>query len=122
MNQLITSTLTLQQSEQTDHNTSSKVHKPPDILQKTPPSSKKRYEIMKEPIFLSSRKYSTYKFFMFNNRDDHLIPRLPQDNSTFKAQLTSHFMHPTDYTFRLYDKNHDCFTSIASKKMSPYQY
>ena len=31
-------------------------------------------------------------------------------------------MHPTDYSFRLYDKNQDFFTSIASKKMGPYQY
>ena len=31
-------------------------------------------------------------------------------------------MHPTDYTFRLFDKNQDFFTSIASKIMGPYQY
>ena len=31
-------------------------------------------------------------------------------------------MHPTDYSFRLYDKNQDYFTSIASKIMGPYQY
>ena len=31
-------------------------------------------------------------------------------------------MHPTDYSFRLYDKNQDFFTSIASKKMGQYQY
>ena len=31
-------------------------------------------------------------------------------------------MHHTDYTFRLYDKNQDFFTSIASKIMGPYQY
>ena len=31
-------------------------------------------------------------------------------------------MHPTDYTFRLYDKNLDFFTSIASKIMSQYQH
>ena len=31
-------------------------------------------------------------------------------------------MHPTDYSFRLYDKNQDFFTSIASKTMGPYQY
>ena len=31
-------------------------------------------------------------------------------------------MHPTDYTFKLYDKNQDFFTSIASKIMAPYQY
>ena len=31
-------------------------------------------------------------------------------------------MHPTDYTFRLYDKNQDVFSSIASKIMVPYQH
>ena len=31
-------------------------------------------------------------------------------------------MHPTDYTFKLYDENQDFFTSIASKIMAPYQY
>ena len=31
-------------------------------------------------------------------------------------------MHPTDCSFRLYDKNQGFFTSIASKIMSPYQY
>ena len=31
-------------------------------------------------------------------------------------------MHPTDYTFHLYDKNQDFSTSIASKIMDPYQY
>ena len=31
-------------------------------------------------------------------------------------------MHPTDYTFHLYDKNQYFFTSIASAIMSPYQY
>ena len=31
-------------------------------------------------------------------------------------------MHPTDYSFRSYDKNQDFFTSIASKIMGPYRY
>ena len=31
-------------------------------------------------------------------------------------------MHPTHYSSRLYDKNQDFFTSIASKIMGPYQY
>ena len=44
-----------------------------------------------------------------------------QDNFIFKA-LTSLYMHPTNYTFRLYDKYQDFFASIASKIMSPYQY
>ena len=43
-----------EQTEQTDHNTSSKVQTPPDNSHETPPPSKKRYEITKDPIFLSS--------------------------------------------------------------------
>ena len=31
-------------------------------------------------------------------------------------------MHPTDYTFKLYDKNQDFFTSIAAKILTPYHY
>ena len=31
-------------------------------------------------------------------------------------------MHPTDYTFRLYDKNQNFCTLIASKIMAPYQF
>ena len=56
------------------------------------------------------------------NSDDHLIPLLSHDDFIFKAQLTSLYIHPTDYTFRLYDKNQGFFTSIASKIMGPYPY
>ena len=86
---------------------------------------KKRYEIMKDPIFLSSPVYPPSipsKISLCTNRDDHLIPILSTDDFVFKAQLTSLYMHPTDYSFRLYDKNQDFFTSIASKIMGPYQY
>ena len=31
-------------------------------------------------------------------------------------------MHPTDCTFKVYDKNQDFFTSIASNIMTPYHY
>ena len=31
-------------------------------------------------------------------------------------------MHPTDHTFKLYDKNQDFLLSIASKIMTPYHY
>ena len=86
---------------------------------------KKRYEIMKDPIFLSSPIYPPSipsKISLCTNRDDHLISILSTDDFVFKAQLTSLYMHPTDYSFRLYDKNQDFFTSIASKIMGPYQY
>ena len=86
---------------------------------------KKRYEIMKDPIFLSSPIYPPSipsKISLCTNRDDHLISILSTDDFVFKAQLTSLYMNPTDYSFRLYDKNRDFFTSIASKIMGPYQY
>ena len=67
---------------------------------------------MKDPIFLSSPIYPPSipsKISLCTNRDDHLIPLLSTDNFVFKAQLTSLYMHPTDYSFRLYDKNQDFF-------------
>ena len=96
-----------------------------DHTQTTPPPPKKRYEIMKDPIFLSSPIYPPSipsKISICTNRDDHLIPLLSTGNFVFKAQLSSLYMHPTDYSFRLYYKNQDFFTSIASKIMGPYQY
>ena len=96
-----------------------------DQTQATPPPPKKRYEIMKDPIFLSSPicpPSIPSKISLCTNRDAHQIPILSHDNFVFKAQLTSLYMHPTDYSFRLYDKNQDFFTSIASKIMGPYQY
>ena len=89
-----------------------------DHTHATPPPPKKRYEIMKDPVFLSSPIYPPFissNPSLSRNRDDHLIPLLSHDDCIFKAQLTSLYMHPTDYSFRLYDKNQDCFTSIASK-------
>ena len=78
---------------------------------------------MKDHVFHSSPIYPltlSTNPSRSTNRDDLLIPLLSQDNFTFKAQLTSLYMHPTDYSFRLYDKNQDLFTYIASKIMSPY--
>ena len=80
---------------------------------------------MKDPVFLSSPIYPPFipsKPSLSTNRDDHLITPLSHDDFIFKAQLTSLFMHPTDYSFRLYDKNQDFLTSIASKIIGPYQY
>ena len=79
---------------------------------------------MIDPIFLSlpiNPRSIPSKISLCTNRDDHLIPFLSHDDFVFKAQLTSLYLHPTDYSFRLYDKNQDSFTSIASKIMSPYQ-
>ena len=95
-----------------------------DHTKTTPPPPKKRYEIMKDPIFLSSPIYPPSipsKISLCTNRDDHLIPLLSNGDFVLKAQLTSLYLHPTDYSFRLYDKNQDFFTSIASKIMVPYQ-
>ena len=85
----------------------------------------KRCETMKDSVCLSSPIYPPFISTITSlstNRDDHLISLLSHDDFTFKAQLTSLYMHPTDYSFRLYDKNQDFFTSLASKIMGPYQY
>ena len=124
-----TSTNSLEQMEQDkiEHDTS-KVPTPlndTDNTHATPPPPKKRYEIMKDPVFLSSPIYPPSipsKSSLSTKRDDHLIPLLSHDNFIFKAQLTSLYMHHTDYSFRLYDKNQDFFTSTASKIMAPCQY
>ena len=80
---------------------------------------------MKDPAFLSLPIYPpviSTNSQLSTTRDDYLIPILSTNHFSFKAQLHSLYMHPTDYTFKLYDKNQDFFTSIASKKMAPYQY
>ena len=85
---------------------------------------KKRYEIMKDHVFLSSPIYPPFistNTSLSTNCDEHSISLLSHDDFIFKAQLTSIYMHPTDYSFRLYDKNQDFFTYIASKIMGPYQ-
>ena len=123
------STTSLEQKEQEkiEHDTS-KVSTPLndiDHAHATPPPPKKRLEIMKNPVFLSSPIYPPFistNTSLCTNRDDHLIPLLSHDDFTFKAQLTYLYMHPTDYSFRLYDKNQDFFTYIASKIMGPCQY
>ena len=80
---------------------------------------------MKDPVFLSSPINPPFilpKPSLSTNRDDHLFPIFSHDDLIFEAQLTSLYMHPTEYSFSLYDKNQDFFTSIASKIMGPYQY
>ena len=95
-----------------EHDTS-KIPTPPDDTDRThatSPPPKKRYEIMKDPVFLSSPFYLPQihsKPSLCTNGYDHLIPLLSHDDFIFKAQLTSLYMHLTDYSFRLYDKNQD---------------
>ena len=100
-------------------------HKPPEQSPSTPPPSKKKYDTMKDPIFLTSPVYPPLispKDSISTQRDDYLIPILANENFTLKSQLPSLYMHPTEYTFELYDKNQYFFTSIASKMMTPYRY
>ena len=107
-----------EQTEQTEHTTSSKIHTPPDNTHEIPPPLKKRYEIMIDPVFLSSPIFpptALSKPSLSASRDDNLIPLLSQDNFTFKAQLTSLYMYPTDNTFRLYDKNQDFSHPLRQK-------
>ena len=96
-----------------------------DCTHATPPPPKTRYENMNDPVFPFSPIYPPFipsKPSLSTNHDDHLIPLLSHDDFIFKAQLTSLYMHPTNYSFRLDDKNQDWFPSIASKIMGPYQY
>ena len=74
-------------TEQVEHNTS-KVHTPPDNTNEPPPPPQKRYQTMKEPLFLSSLVFPPTipsKPSLSTNRDDHLIPLLSPDNFIFKA-------------------------------------
>ena len=104
-----------------EHDTS-KIPTPPDDTDRThatPPPPKERYEIRKDPVFLSSPSYPPFipsKSSLSINRDDHLIPLLSHGDFIFKAQLTSLYMHPIDYSFRLYDKNQDFFYIYSFKK------
>ena len=85
---------------------------------------------MKDPVFLSSPIFHPKipsQPSLSTTRDDHLIPILSQDNFTFKEQLTSLYMHPTDYTFRQCNKIEkdfslqwllkSCLHSIIGSKM-----
>ena len=97
-------------------------HKPPEQSASTPPPSRKKYDIMKDPIFLTSPPFISLKDSISTQRDDYLIPNLSNENFTFKSQLTPQSLHPNDHTFKLNDKNQHFFTSIASKIMTPYHY
>ena len=115
---------TTHKSSDADNNeTPSQNHKPPEQLPSLPPLSKKKYDIMKDPILLTSPVYPPLispKDSISTQRDYYLIQILLNKNVTFKSLLTYLYMHPTEYTFKLYDKNQDFCTSIASKIMTPY--
>ena len=81
---------TSEPNEPTEHTTSSKIHTPPNNSHETPPPSKKRYEIMKDPVILSSPIYPpilSTNLSRLTTRDDHLIPLL--------SQLTIHSVYMT---------------------------
>ena len=64
---------------------------PPD----TPPPTKKKYETMKDPAFLSSPIYpptKTTKPQLSTTRDDYLVPIFSTNRFSFKSQLTSLYM------------------------------
>ena len=91
----------------------------------TPPPTKRKYETMKDPAFLFSQVYPpiiSLKPQLSTNQDNYLVPKLSTSLFSFNSQLTSLNLHLTDYTFKLYKKNQDFFTSIASKIMAPYQH
>ena len=104
-------TTSLEQMEQDkiEHDTSKVSTRLNDInhTHATPPPPKKRYEIMKDPVFPSSPIYPPFisTNTSLSTNHDHLISLLSHDDFTFKAQLTSLYMHLTDFSFRLYDKN-----------------
>ena len=97
-------TISLEQMEQgkIEHDTS-KVSTPLndiDHTHATPPPPKKLFEIMRDPVFLSSPIYPPFistNTSLSTNRDDHLISLLSHDDFTFKTQLTS--LHAS---YRLY--------------------
>ena len=97
------------QPEQMDTNhitskTSDSDERPPEQSKPTPPPSKKKHDVMKDPIFLTSPVYPPIispKDSISTQRDDYLIPILSNENFTFISQLTSLYIHPTDYTSKL---------------------
>ena len=88
-----TTSLEQMEQEKIEHDTSKVSTSLNDIdhTHATPPPPKKRYEIMKDPVLLSSPIYPPFistKASLSTNRDDHLIPLLSHDDLIFKAQLT----------------------------------
>ena len=67
----------------------------------------KTYERSCIPFFTGLSTYATHKTFIlyYTILYDHLIPILSNDQFIFKAQLTSLYMHHTNYNFKLNDRN-----------------
>ena len=64
-----------------------------DHTHATPPPPKKRYETMKDPVFLSSPIFPPFistNTSLSTNPDDHLISLLSHNDFIFKAQRASY--------------------------------
>ena len=115
-----------EQAEQ-EHNTP-EVPTPPDNTTESPKPRKKRYEIMKDPLFLSSVVFPPTipsKPSLSTNRDDHLIPLLSSHTiiSFLEHNSLLHICIVVTIHFVVYmTKSKIFFTAIASKIMSPYHY
>ena len=109
-------------SEQDSSDTEHIEHQTPPEKRRTPPETndyeqphetpKKRYELMKDPVFLSLPIYPPIlhsKHSLSANRDDYLVSSLAHDRFIFKSlrfHIQTHVfvLAPTDYTFELYDR------------------
>ena len=106
MTELIEISNTLPESPDTNE-VPSQVQKPSEQSLSTPPPTTKN-DLMKDPAFLTSPVYPqliSRNDSISTQRNDYLLPILSNNNFSFKSQLTSMYMHPTDYKFKLYDKN-----------------
>ena len=107
-------------SESPDNNdVPSQMQKSADQSISTPPPSKKKHDINKDPAFLTypvCPPLISPKDSILTQRDDYLIPILSNKNFTFKSQLTSLCMHPTDYTFKFHDKKKQDFSLLLPRK------
>ena len=100
--------------EQIEHDTSNfpTLLDQSDHIHATPPPPKQTLRNYERSCLFSSPIYTPFipsKPSLSKNRDNHLILLPSNDDFTVKAQLTSLYMHPPDYTFRLYDKNQDIY-------------
>ena len=85
---------TTHESSDADNNEiSSHNHKLPEQSPSTPPPSEKKYDIVKDPIFLTSPVYPPLispKDSISTQRDDYLIPILSNETKITHSTLNSH--------------------------------
>ena len=89
-----------------------------DPTHATLPPPKKRYEIMKDHVLLSSPIYPPFissKPSLSTTRDDHLIPLLSHDDSSLKIfSLQFNFFRPSIYDLKT-DESDPSFLSVSQK-------